>query len=126
MDALFLKFNPVITMEDQSKIQQIFHHVENYISTTIELYKLKAYQKVAQIATTVITSVLMGFFGVLFLIFVSIGLAVYLGEVMGRMHYGFMIVAGIYLVLAIIVYALSKKVLKDKFNTMIVRKIFKD
>lgn len=113
-------------MEDQSKIQQIFRHVENYISTSVELYKLKAYQKVAQITTTVLTSVLIGLFCMLFLIFVSIGLALYLGEVMGRMHYGFMIVAGIYLVLSIIVYALSKKVLKDKINTMIVRKIFKD
>ena len=113
-------------MEDQSKIQQIIQHVEKYVSTTVELYKLKAYQKVAEIATTVITSVLMAFFGILFLIFVSIGLAVYLGEIMGRMHYGFMIVAGIYLLLAVIIYMLSKKVLKDKFNTMIVRKIFKD
>ena len=113
-------------MEDQSKIQQIYQHVEQYVATTAELYKLKAFQKVAKVATSVITSVLMAFFGILFLLFVSIGLAVYLGEVMGRMHYGFMIVAGIYLLLAIIIYALSSKVLKDKFNTMIVRKIFKD
>ena len=113
-------------MEDQSKIQQIYQHVEQYVATTAELYKLKAFQKVAKVATSVITSVLMAFFGILFLLFVSIGLAVYLGEVMGRMHYGFMIVAGIYLLLAIIIYALSARVLKDKFNTMIVRQIFKD
>ncbi len=113
-------------MEDKSKIEQIYERVEQYVLTTVELYKLKALQKVAETATTVITSVLMGLFGLLFLLFVSVGLAVYLGEIMGRMHYGFMIVAGIYLLFAIVVYVLRTAVLKDKLNTYIVRKIFKD
>ena len=113
-------------MEDKSKIEKIYERVEQFALTSIELYKLKAWQKAAEIATTVATSLLMGVFGLLFLLFVSVGLAVYLGEIMGRMHYGFMVVSGIYLLLAIIVYALRARVLKDKLNTYIVRKIFKD
>ena len=113
-------------MEDKSKIEKIYERVEQFALTSIELYKLKALQKAAEIATTVATSLLMGVFGLLFLLFVSVGLAVYLGEIMGRMHYGFMVVSGIYLLLAIIVYALRARVLKDKLNTYIVRKIFKD
>ena len=113
-------------MEDKSKIEQIYERVEQYLSTSVELYKLKALQKVAETATSIITSLLMAVFGLLFLLFVSIGLAVYLGEVMGKMHYGFMIVAGIYLIFAIVVYVLRAQVLKDKVNTYIVRKIFKD
>lgn len=113
-------------MEDISKIEQIYNRVEQYVTTTVELYKLKALQKVAETAASIITSVLLAICGLLFLFFVSLGLAVYLGEVMGRMHYGFMIVAGIYLLVAIIVYAVRATVLKDKVNTYIVRKIFKD
>lgn len=113
-------------MEDKSKIEQIYERVEQYVLTSVELYKLKALQKVAEVATSLITSFLLAIFGLLFLLFVSIGLAVYLGEVMGRIHYGFMIVAGIYLLFSIIVYILRAQVLKDKVNTFIVRKIFKD
>ena len=113
-------------MEDKSKIEQIYERVEQYVLTSVELYKLKALQKVAGVATSLITSFLLAIFGLLFLLFVSIGLAVYLGEVMGRIHYGFMIVAGIYLLFSIIVYILRAQVLKDKVNTFIVRKIFKD
>lgn len=113
-------------MEDKSKIEQIYERVEQYVSTSVELYKLKALQKVAETATSILTSVILAFFGLLFLLFVSIGLAIYLGEVLGKMHYGFMIVSGIYLLFAVIVYALRAQVLKDKVNTYIVRKIFKD
>ena len=113
-------------MEDKSKIEHIYERVEQYVLTTVELYKLKALQKLAETATSIVTSLMMLIFGLLFLLFVSIGLAVYLGEVLGKMHFGFMIVAGIYLVFAIIIYSLRAKVLKDKVSTYIVRKIFKD
>ena len=113
-------------MEDRSKIEQIYERVEQYVLTTVELYKLKTLQKLAETATSIITSLIMAIFGVLFLLFVSIGLAVYLGEVMQGMYYGFLIVAGIYLVLAIILYSLRANFLKDKVSTYIVRKIFKD
>lgn len=113
-------------MEDKSKIEQIYERVEQYVLTTVELYKLKALQKLAETATSIVTSLMMVIFGLFFLVFVSIGLAVYLGEVLGKMHFGFMIVAGIYLIFTLIVYALRAKVLKDKVSTYIVRKIFKD
>ena len=124
--APYFSNNLYTMMEDKSKIEQIYERVEQYVSTSVELYKLKALQKVAETATSILTSVMLAIFGLLFLLFVSIGLAIYLGEVLGKMHYGFMIVSGIYLLFAVIVYALRAQVLKDKVNTYIVRKIFKD
>ncbi len=124
--APYFSNNLYTMMEDKSKIEQIYERVEQYVSTSVELYKLKALQKVAETATSILTSVILAIFGLLFLLFVSIGLAIYLGEVLGKMHYGFMIVSGIYLLFAVIVYALRAQVLKDKVNTYIVRKIFKD
>ncbi|MGV8994844.1 MAG: phage holin family protein [Flavobacterium sp.] len=113
-------------MEDQSKIEKIYDRVEQYVLTTAELYKLKALQKAAEVVTSVISSILLGIFGLFFLLFISIGLAIYLGEILGNMHYGFFILGGVYLLFAVIVYAIKANVLKDTINTYIVRKIFKD
>lgn len=113
-------------MEDRSKIEQIYERVEQYVLTTVELYKLKTLQKLAETATSIVTSLIMAIFGLLFLLFVSIGLAIYLGEITGRMYYGFLIVAGIYLLFAVVLYSIRTTFLKDKVSTYVVREIFKD
>lgn len=112
--------------EEKSFTQRIYDQVEEYAKTTVELYRLKAINSLADVFAAVSTGFIIWVIISFFLVFVSIGAAFYIGEVLGKWHYGFFIVAGFYALVGIIIYALRFKCLKQRINNFIIRQIFKD
>jgi hypothetical protein len=112
--------------EERSSAQKIYEQVEQYAKTSLELYRLKAIDTSADIFAVISTGLIIWVFFSFFLVFVSIGAAFYFGELLGKWYYGFFIVAGIYMVIGLIVYAIRKKYLKEKINNYVIRQIFKE
>src|SRR5690606_41556688 len=65
-------------------------------------------------------------FGILGLFFGSLALCFYLSELIGNSYAGFLIVTGIYLLLAIIIYAIKDKYLEKHIINAAIKKIFSD
>lgn len=112
--------------EEKSFTERIYEQVEEYAKTTVELYRLKAIKAFSDVFAAVATGFIIWVIISFFLVFLSIGAAFYLGELLGKWHYGFFIVAGFYALVGLIIYALRIKCLKDKINNFIIRQIFKD
>lgn len=87
-----------------SLIEVLLERVEAYIKTTLELSKLKALETASFTLTTVISRLIVFFVTALFVIFLSIGIALFLGDLLDKMYYGFFIVAAFYLVAGTIFY----------------------
>jgi hypothetical protein len=107
------------------RFQNISSETKEYIETSIEYYKLDAYKKTAKG-----TSALLRYFFVLgvFLLFFSflmIGVALFLGSLLGDSFYGFFIVAGFNLLLFIILLTRGRK-LFDSIVLSIFSEIFSD
>lgn len=112
--------------DKQSQFSRMYDQTERYVKTTIELYRLRAVKKGAGIFSSVATGVVLGLVFVMVLLFASIGLAFYLGDVLGGWHYGFFIVCGLYLIVGTLVYVFRNKFIRKRLSDYFVKEIFED
>ena len=85
-------------------MELLFKIVQGYAKTSYELLKLKVLHKVTKIISLFISSVVAVIFLLMFLILINIGVALWLGGLLGKLYYGFFCVAGFYGVIGGIVY----------------------
>ena len=90
-------------------IEILFGMVEDCGKTSIELFKLQAIDKYSQVFSTLASKIIVVLIFTLFTLCFNIGIAFWIGELIGKIYYGFFIVAAFYLIIAIIVYT-SKKI----------------
>ncbi len=88
--------------------------IQDYLESTAEYYKLRLFKSAMQFSTSLVNMLVIGFISFLFLIFISIGGALYLSSVIGNPFSGFLIVAGIYLLSLILVLIFGKDFIEKK------------
>ena len=109
-------------MEDPiSHIKTIADTTKHYVSTTAELYKLKAIDKAADGIATFSARALTIPFAVVFFIIMNVALTMWLGEELGRMSYGFFIVGGAYGLIGLILYLFGNILIKTPARNAIIR-----
>lgn len=91
------------------KIDQLIDDLSNLVETRIELAKIEVREEIAKIIVSFSSVLIISLFGLFTLLFISIGLAFYLNELWHSLYQGFFAVGGIYLLIALIVYLLKKK-----------------
>ncbi len=105
---------------DATPIEALFEKAEDYGKTTVELLKLKAVNKSADLISSVAAQVVTFIVVALFVFIVSIGASLWLGEILGKNYYGFFAVAGFYALLAIAVYLFRNEWIKNRVSDSIV------
>ena len=100
-------------------IEDLFERSESYIKTNVELIKLKAIDKTADIVSAAVANGAMIIFGLTFFLMLNVGIALWLGQVMGQTHYGFMVVAGFYAIVTLLVFMLRKNIKTPISNSII-------
>jgi hypothetical protein len=111
-------------MEDKTTIlESLIDSAENYGKSSIELWKLQAIKKLAETISTIASSIIVIFISVLFILILSIGLSLWIGDYLGKSYLGFFIVSGIYLLIAIICMAGKKQLLKTPVSNAIIKNI---
>ncbi|MBK6998135.1 MAG: hypothetical protein IPH31_25870 [Lewinellaceae bacterium] len=104
-------------------IEKLFDRIEEYGKTTIELTKLRALDssiKVLTLMASRMSVVLMVSFAVLIF---SLGMAMYLGDLLGKIHYGFFIVSGFYMIVGIIFYIFLHDWIKKPVSDLIISEL---
>ena len=107
-------------------IEMLFGKVESYTKTTLELYRLKAIDKITDVFATIASSLIIAVIIALFFILFSVGLALYLGELLGKGYYGFFALSGLYALIAIIMAMNRRAWLEIKLNDFLINQIFKE
>lgn len=111
-------------MEDV-KQNGIVDNIKEYVQTRIELATLTAVDKATQLFVTLVTNLAFIIFALLAFLFLSFGLALWISALMGNFYSGFFIIAGFYLLIAIIVQT-SKAKLDKSVGDAVVKKLFKE
>lgn len=106
-------------------ITRLVDEAGSYIEAKTELYKLKAVDRITEISTSVISKLLFILIGLIALMALNIGMALLIGEWLGRSYYGFFIVAGFYLLLGLILYMVRDRLIKRPIYTTVIKKILK-
>lgn len=106
-------------------LESIYDKGEAYGKTSLELAKLKSIESTTRIATALISRAAVILMLGLFALVLNIGIALWLGELLGHSYYGFFIVAGFYLVAALVfhtaLYGWIKKPLSELIITQVLQ-----
>jgi len=101
-------------MEDNGKlIESLLERATEYGKTSLELVKLKALDKTSDIVSTLIPHSVVFIIVASFMLFFNLGLAFWLGGILGRMCFGFFVIAGFYGFAGIVFYLFMHKWLKN-------------
>lgn len=79
-------------------------HVMAYIDDSLEYIELKGFKASMLMITFMVRSFLMGAIALLFALFLSMAVAMAIGDLLGGYQWGFLVVAAIYIILGIICY----------------------
>ncbi len=112
--------------ENKSLIESLFDKVEAYSKTNIDLYKLKAIDKSADIASSLATKLFFVKIVSIIAVIFSIGLALWISDMTGKAYTGFFYVSAFYLVAALILYLFRKVLIKTPISNTIIKQLFKE
>jgi len=113
-----------VKSEIRSKVEKLTDHVEGLLKTYYRLTLVRATQKAANIGSTFLNVWLVVVLVFFMLLFGSLGLAWWLGDIMNSRTGGFLIMAGIFLLLVITLVVLRKKVLFPFTRDLIIKKTY--
>jgi len=100
-------------MEDKTKlIEELLERAGEYVKTSFELVKLKALDKTSDVVSSLVPNAVVFVFVVSFMLFINLGIAFWLGEILGKIFFGFFIVAAFYGIIAIVLRFFLHKWLK--------------
>ena len=116
------KFNPMETTKSGS-IDALYERIETFGKTTLELSKLKAIALASKVMTKIMAR--MGFLLMIsyFLMLSSIGLALYLGDLLKKPYQGFLIVGAVYFLLSILFYFFLHNWIKKPISNLLISQI---
>lgn len=110
-------------MAENLKIHEIVDSLKEYYNTNYDLRKLEATERSSVIGAGLISIILIGLVVLFFVLFISLGVAFYLSDVLASNYFGFGIVAGFYLLFGLILYIGRKKLLERPLCDKIINKI---
>jgi fatty acid desaturase len=113
-------------MEDHTKlIESLFERATDYGKTSIELVKLQAVDKTSDVVSSFVPHSVVFVLIASFLLFLNLGIAFWLGEILGKIFYGFFVVAGFYIVAGMIIHFFMHKWIKKLVRNYIVKLLLK-
>jgi hypothetical protein len=109
------------------------HHVESlakkaseYAETRLQLLKLRATDKSADIVSGLASRLILVIFLSIFIIILNIGIALWLGDLLGKNYYGFFVLAGFYGLCGLIFSLFKEKWVRKPISDNIIKKMTKD
>lgn len=103
-------------------IEPLIERIEQYGKTSAELVKLRVIHKSALIMSEFIFRTVILIVLSLFLIFVTVGVSLWLGEIMGKTYYGFFCVSVFYLIIGAILYVFFRTSIKKHIANIVIYK----
>jgi len=105
-------------------MESLFERVEDFGKTSFELYKLKTISKTTEVVSTFVSRGSVVIVLSMFLIFVSIGLALWIGDLFCKPYLGFFCVAVFYIVLGCVLYYFLHQYIKKQVSNSIISEVF--
>jgi len=111
------------TDDNTGIIDELLDKATEFGKAELELAKLKALDKVSDIVSGSVPSLIVILAISVFMLFLNLGIAVWVGGLLENLFLGFFAVAGFYGIMALIMHFLMRKWLKTKVGDSIIRRI---
>jgi len=108
----------------KTKMSHLKEHVGDYVHTYTQIAKAKAVRGASNATAGIAIGLTAFFFAFFFLFFTGFGLSWWLGNLLNNRTAGFFAVAGFFLLLCAILFALRKKVIVPFIRNRLISKIY--
>lgn len=111
--------------ENTTPIATLFERAEDYSKTTLTLLKLNAIDKSADVASSLVSRLVVIMTVAFSVLIISIGAALWLGKLIGEHFYGFYIIGGFYALLSILFKVFGDQWIKYPVSNSIIKQMLK-
>jgi hypothetical protein len=111
-------------MENRNVAEPLLERAEEYGRTSYELFKLKALDKTTDVVSTFVSRGASVLVFTMFTIMANIGIAMWLGDILGKSYYGFFCISGFYGIIAVILYFVLHDDIKKRISNSIISQFF--
>lgn len=106
-------------------IESIIQRVEAYGRTMYDLAKYKLLESTIEILTSILSRLGIILVFSFFLLILNIGIALFLGDLLGKLYYGFFIIAAFYLLAGIVLHFFIHRWIRKPVSDIILRQVRK-
>lgn len=111
------KQQPTLTL-----IESLFGQSKEYALNRFQLVKLKAIDKSSSVATSVAAGIALFVIFFIFFTVLNIGIALLIGDLVGKYYLGFLIWAAVYAIVGFVVFKGRNKFFKEPITGALLRK----
>jgi hypothetical protein len=109
-------------MKDQVKeIETLLEDAVEYGKTNLEIVKLKAVDKSSIVVASFVFQTILFVLIFSFIVFLNLGLAVWIGKLLGQLYLGFFVMATFYLLSGLIFYSFFQTKIKKAVSEYIIK-----
>lgn len=108
-----------------SHIEALYDKAKAYTETSIALYKLNAIDKTADVVSSIVSWIAFGAVIAVFMLFINVGISLYIGRLLEAYYLGFLIVSSFYLVLGIFLYYYRRKFITKPVTNLVISKLLR-
>jgi hypothetical protein len=111
-------------MENQPHtIESLFENAGSYLETRIDLLKLRALSKSSDAASSIVSRLTILVLAIFAMFILNVGLALWIGEMLGKNYLGFFVIGGFYILLAVLIHFFKDSWIKEPVSKMIIKKM---
>ncbi len=111
--------------DNATPIETFIARAEDYGNSTIELFKLNAIDKSADVISSLVSRMAIIMAVALSILIINIGIALWIGTLLHNSFYGFFIVGGFYAIIAILLHVFRHQWIKYPISNLIITKMLK-
>ncbi len=111
-------------MENQpNTFGSVLENAGDYLETRLDLLKLQAVNKSSDVTSSVVSRMII-LLMVSFAVFIlNMGLALWVGELLGKVYLGFFVIAGFYMLVGLLLHLFRRTWLKEPVSSLIIKKM---
>jgi len=103
----------------------LLEKASEYAKTSFELVKLKALDKTTDVVSSLVPHSIVILLIATFLLFLNLGLALWLGDILGKVFWGFFVVAAFYILAGLIIHFFMHNPIKKLVGNSFIKHILK-
>jgi hypothetical protein len=111
--------------EDVKSIESLLEKAMDYGKTSFELAKLQTLEKTSNVVSSFIPHSLVFILIATCLVFLNLGIAFWIGEILGEIYFGFFVVTAFYGIAGLVVHFFMHKWLKKIIMDYIIKLVLK-
>jgi hypothetical protein len=111
--------------DNTTPIATLFERAEEYGKTGLNLLKLNAIDKSADVVSSIVARLAVVMTVVFSVLILSIGLSLWIGKLLGDDFYGFFVIGGCYVLLAILLQLFQQQWIKYPVSNSIIKQMLK-